>query len=171
VDTKGNERNIKKHAAMIKTILAIILILIPFSIFGQCVNITIETNILYQADSLQNIEVIQITNITDEDILIWLDKHNPYDDKSFTKYFNKKHNDFSLSMLLSEYGSTLVFIDDFKPILYKTFYKVLESQKQFYIIVKNNDIDLIRSQIRCHRIQDSKFYNNLSYSGSLILIE
>ena len=74
-------------------------------------------------------------------------------------------------MLLSEYGSTLVFIDDFKPILYKTFYKVIEPQKQFYIIVKNNDIDVIRSQIRCQKIQDSKFYNNLSYSGSLILIE
>lgn len=156
---------------MIKTILAIALNLVPFSILGQCINTTIETNILYKGDSLQNIEAIQITNITDGNILIWLDKHNPDNDKSFMKYFNKKHNDFSLFMLLSEYGSTLVFIDDFKPILYKTFYKVIEPQKQFYIIVKNDDIDLIRSQIRCQKIQDSKFYNNLSYSGSLILIE
>lgn len=156
---------------MIKTILAITLNLVPFSILGQCINTTIETNILYKGNSLQNIEVIQITNITDGNILIWLDEHNPDNDKSFMKYFNKKHNDFSLFMLLSEYGSTLVFIDDFKPILYKTFYKVIEPQKQFYIIVKNNDIDVIRSQIRCQKIQDSKFYNNLSYSGSLILIE
>ena len=144
---------------------------LPFSIFGQGISIKIERNIAYNANESYDIDAIYITNVSDDSIVIWLDNSDLHGRDSFIRYFNKKHNDFSIFMMLAEYGSTLTFDKvAFNPILYETFYKLIKPHDGFCIITNEGHADLIRSQIRSQLISNYDFYNTLSYSGTLILI-
>lgn len=89
---------------------------------------------------VNNIKHIVLTydiyNTTREPILLWLDKdttlYNQKTKQRIIHYFFRVKGDFSLSDIISEYGST---IQNVLPEIYLTFYKIIAPKHSFCILV------------------------------------
>lgn len=174
---------------MRKTIL---IILLAFSMH------TISQNIEYQINSYTyNIEKskytvtnLNVVNSSDHKIILWLDNNtkncNQTVEVKLHDYFFKRKGDFSLSNIISEYGST---IENVSTDIYYTFYKIIEPKKTFCITIlcKHNNskahikvIDELKKQIIVMSENDvkkieMKFYNFndlkiMSFKGEQIIL-
>lgn len=119
-----------------RRILLLILLAFTLNAFGQ--------NTYYQTNSYTYIikkskyivTNFNIVNSSDYKILLWLDNSNGIRNQDIKvklhDYFFKRKGDFSLSNIISEYGST---IENVSTDIYCTFYKIIEPKKAFCITI------------------------------------
>ncbi len=174
---------------MRKTIL-IISLAFSLTIFAQ--NIVYQTNsYTYTIEKSKYIVVnLNVINSSDNKIILWLDNNtencNQTVEVKLHDYFFKRKGDFSLSNIISEYGST---IENVSTDIYYTFYKIIEPKKTFCITIlcKHNNakayikvVDELKKQIMVMSENDlkkieTKFYNfndlkSMSFKGEQIIL-
>ena len=171
---------------------AIVIISLAFSlnIFAQNVSYQISSYTYTIEKSKYIVTNLNVVNSSDDKIILWLDDntkdYNQTVEVKFHDYFFKRKGDFSLSNIISEYGST---IENVSTDIYYTFYKIIEPKKTFCITLLcklNNSkahikvIDELKKQIIVMSENDlkktkMKFYNfndlkNMSFKEEQIIL-
>lgn len=118
-----------------KRILLLISVVFALNIFAQKVDYKTNSYTYTIGKSKYLVINLNVVNSSDYKILLWLDNNMNGNQNVKVKlhdYFFKCKGDFSLSNIISEYGSTIenVFTD-----IYYTFYKIIEPQKAFCITI------------------------------------
>lgn len=120
--------------------------------------------------SQQNCIKCEISNNSDNDYLLWVERIDSLNqEQDSLKYFKKKIGMFSIMNIINEYGSTLE-IDNLEtfPQLYTTFFKVINPHEKFHIyILYSNSINeaKIRNSIKLLQLDYSNIFN--SYNNDI----
>jgi hypothetical protein len=119
-----------------KKIVLLCIILLPIFVLAQKSYYKINIS-SYVINNIKYVVLtIDIYNKTREPMLLWLDKdttlYNQKTKQRIINYFFRVKGDFSLSDIISEYGST---IQNVLPEIYLTFYKIIAPKHSFCILV------------------------------------
>lgn len=169
---------------------AIIILALSLNTFAQNINYQTDSYTYNIEKSKYTVTNLNVVNSSDNKIILWLDNSTNNCDQTIElklhDYFIKRKGNFSLSNIISEYGST---IENVSTDIYFTFYKIIEPKKTFCITIlsKHNNskthiraIDELKKQINVISENDLnkteiKFYNfndlkSMSFKGEQIIL-